>query len=51
MDANHDGTMTADEWEKSKTVRPKFESAKIDISKPMNGDAFARNYLVAYAND
>jgi len=45
MDKNRDGSMTDDEWAQSRRIRPLFERAGIDISKPMSMQQFVENYV------
>jgi Ca2+-binding EF-hand superfamily protein len=34
LDVNKDGSITPDEWGRSRTMRPRFEAAGIDLTKP-----------------
>lgn len=50
LDADKDNKISADEWGRSRTIKPRFESAGIDISQPMAQEQFVEAYLKAFAN-
>ena len=45
LDANRDGSVTANEWSISRRIKPMFEQAKIDLSKPMSKEQFVKDYV------
>lgn len=44
LDKNKNGLVDPDEWAISRRIKPAFEKAKVDISKPMNEATFIVNY-------
>jgi hypothetical protein len=50
LDRNRDNQLSGDEWGRSRTVRPMFEKAGIDMSRSMPKEEFIQNYLRASAN-
>lgn len=48
MDADKSGSLTPDEWARSRRLKPKFEEVGIDLSKPMDLDEFTAGYRKAY---
>ena len=48
MDADKSGSLTPDEWARSRRLKPKFEEVGIDLSKPMNLEQFTEAYRRAY---
>ena len=50
LDSNRDGSVAGDEWSQSRHIKPMFEQAKIDISKPMPKKQFVEAYLRASSN-
>ncbi len=51
MDADKSGSLTPDEWARSRRLKPKFEEAGIDLSQPMNLQQFTSAYRQAYPSD
>ena len=51
MDRDRSGNITAEEWERSRRIKPMFESAGIDLSKPMTVDVFVGQYVQLSGND
>ena len=47
MDVNKNGSIEPGEWVKGRSVKPVFETAKIDISKPLTKDQFIDGYVKA----
>jgi hypothetical protein len=45
LDRNRDGSITEDEWSRSRTLRPQFEGGGVDLTKPMSSDVFVETYL------
>lgn len=45
MDRNRDGNIDANEWSRSKRIRPFFEQAGADLKNPMPKDDFVRIYV------
>lgn len=43
LDRNRDGVLTPDEWANSQRLRPMFEAAGIDLSRPMSLEEFVRH--------
>jgi len=48
MDSDKSGSLTPDEWARSRRLKPKFEEVGIDLSKPMDLDEFTAAYRKAY---
>ena len=44
MDADKSGSIEPAEWIKGRSVKPVFEAAKVDISKPLTKDQFIAGY-------
>jgi Ca2+-binding EF-hand superfamily protein len=44
MDADKSGTITSEEWARSRTLKPKFEKAGYDLSQPMDQQQFIAGY-------
>lgn len=51
LDANHDGSISPEEWKRSSKLRPQFEAAGVDLSAPMSRDAFVQHYLRVTSKD
>lgn len=51
MDRNRDGALDSEEWSRSRRLRPAFESAGIDLAKPMDRDQFVGHYLRVMVKD
>ncbi len=45
LDKNKDGSLTADEWERSRRTRQTFEKAGITLAVPVNSDQFLQSYV------
>lgn len=45
LDRDRDGSVTPEEWQRSRRLRPKFEEAGVDLSKPMTVEQFVPTYL------
>lgn len=45
LDRDNSGTITAEEWERSTNIRGRMAEAKVDLTRPMDGDTFVRNLL------
>ncbi len=45
LDRDKDGSVGADEWQKSRSTRPLFEKAGIDISQTMSREDFIAHYV------
>jgi len=50
MDADKNGSLTPDEWARSRRLKPKFEEAGIDINGSMNVDQFTTAYRKIYGD-
>lgn len=48
MDADKNSQITSEEWARSRTVKPKFEEAGIDVSNALNEQQFIEAYKKAY---
>jgi hypothetical protein len=48
MDADKNGSLTPDEWARSRRLKPKFEEAGIDLSGSMNVEQFTIAYRQIY---
>jgi Spy/CpxP family protein refolding chaperone len=48
LDRDNDGKLTAEEWARSRNLRPAFDRAKITIEFPVNLETFVKQYLQAY---
>ncbi|MBA4032775.1 MAG: hypothetical protein C0478_18055 [Planctomyces sp.] len=44
LDTNKNGVVDPDEWSVSKRLKPLFEKAGVDLSKPLNKEDFAAGY-------
>lgn len=44
LDTNKNGVVDPDEWSVSKRLKPLFEKASVDLSKPLNKEEFAVGY-------
>ena len=49
MDNDRNGTISADEWERSRRLKPMFEAVGVDLSQPMNETQFVEGYVKAMA--
>ncbi|WDI39909.1 EF-hand domain-containing protein [Bremerella sp. P1] len=45
FDANRDGNLDSDEWQRSQNIRADFTKDGVDINKPMPRDVFVKHYL------
>ncbi len=45
LDRDRDGSLSPQEWDRSRKIRKRLEEAGIDLSKPMDGDTFVRYNL------
>ena len=45
MDVNKSGSIEPEEWIKGRSMKPVFETAKVDISKPLTKDQFIDGYV------
>jgi len=45
LDRDRDGSVTPEEWQRSRRLRPMFEAAGVDLSKPMTVEQFVPTYL------
>ena len=45
LDRNNDDQLTAEEWQRSRSTRVKFEQAKITLEHPIKVEAFVKKYL------
>lgn len=48
MDSDKNKQITSEEWARSRTLKPKFEAAGIDLSSAMNEQQFIEAYTKAY---
>ncbi|HUG17757.1 MAG TPA: EF-hand domain-containing protein [Planctomycetaceae bacterium] len=48
MDADNNKQITSEEWARSRTVKPKFEEAGIDVSNALSEQQFIEAYKKAY---
>jgi Ca2+-binding EF-hand superfamily protein len=51
LDANRDGMISAEEWNRSSQLKPKFEQAGIDLSQPMSRETFIETYQRVMASE
>ena len=49
LDRDKSGNIEGKEWDRSKRLRPMFEKAGADLSKPMSKDEFVAMYIKASA--
>ena len=49
MDNDRNGTITAEEWDRSRRLKPMFEAVGVDLSQPMNEAQFVEGYVKAMA--
>jgi Ca2+-binding EF-hand superfamily protein len=47
LDVNRDGQIDADEWKRSRSLRPLFEKIGFDLTNPVKLEAFAEGYARA----
>lgn len=45
LDADRDGMISPQEWNRSSQLKPKFEQAGIDLEQPMSRDQFIEHYV------
>ena len=45
MDVNKSGSIEPEEWIKGRSMKPVFETAKVDITKPLTKDQFIDGYV------
>lgn len=45
LDRNRDGSIDADEWGRSRTLKPLFEQRGIDLTRPMSQQVFVDTYV------
>jgi Ca2+-binding EF-hand superfamily protein len=45
MDVNKSGSIEPQEWIKGRSVKPVFETAKVDVSKPLTKELFIAGYV------
>ncbi|MDB4679885.1 MAG: EF-hand domain-containing protein [Planctomycetaceae bacterium] len=50
MDSDKNGSLTPDEWARSRRLKPKFEEAGIDINGAMNVEQFTTAYRKIYGD-
>ena len=46
LDKDKDGVVSEKEWEKSLSMRPKFEKANVQVNFPLSRDEFTRQYEI-----
>lgn len=51
MDRNKNGKLDPDEWGVSQRIKPAFQRAKVDISKPMDEKTFYVEYVKVFGNE
>lgn len=44
LDVDQSGSITSDEWARSRTLRPKFEQAGVDLAAPMSKEQFRSHF-------
>lgn len=47
LDRNKDGSLTADEWERSRRTKQAFEKAGVKLALPAKSDQFLQSYLAS----
>ena len=50
LDTDKNGSITSEEWARSRRLKPRFEEVGIDLSKPMDAAQFASAYRKAYGD-
>jgi hypothetical protein len=45
LDSDGDGSVSTEEWARSRQLKPLFEAAGVDLSQPMSADQFVMNYV------
>lgn len=45
LDRDRDGQVAADEWDRSRTLKPLFEQGGVDLKQPMSKEDFLSNYI------
>jgi len=51
MDKNKNEKLDPEEWEISRKIKPAFERAKVDITKPMDQKTFVAHFLKIWPNE
>lgn len=51
LDRNRDGSISADEWDISRRLKPLFEKAGVDLAQPMSSEQFVGHYVRIMAAD
>jgi hypothetical protein len=51
LDSNRDGVLAEHEWRISKTLKPRFEQAGVNLGQPMSADQFVGYYVQIIAAD